>query len=79
MYDWVFLAMPEPAPGLAERRFRERWLTRPTEEDEGGEERCRELREVGRALRGLASRGRQLFAVRRGARLFGIEGSGVVN
>ncbi|MGD9504584.1 MAG: SIR2 family protein [Syntrophobacteraceae bacterium] len=26
LFDWVFLLLPEPEPGLAEKRFREKWL-----------------------------------------------------
>ena len=27
LYDWAFLLLPEPKPGLAEQRFRQKWLT----------------------------------------------------
>lgn len=27
LFDWVFLLLPEPTPGLAERRFRSKWLS----------------------------------------------------
>ena len=27
LYDWVFLVLPEPKPGLAEQRFRRKWLS----------------------------------------------------
>ena len=27
LYDWAFLVLPEPEPGLADRRFRRKWLT----------------------------------------------------
>ena len=26
LYDWIFLILPEPEPGLAERGFRQKWL-----------------------------------------------------
>ena len=28
MYDWAFLSIPEPSPGLAQERFRNKWLSR---------------------------------------------------
>ena len=27
LYDWAFLTIPEPSPGIAERRFRAKWLS----------------------------------------------------
>ena len=27
LYDWMFLVLPEPKPGLAEQRFRRKWLS----------------------------------------------------
>ncbi len=37
LYDWVFLVLPEPSAGLAERRFRQKWMSIKTESlrDEG--------------------------------------------
>ena len=31
LYDWVFLVLPEPSVGLAEQRFRQKWMSTPTE------------------------------------------------
>ena len=28
LFDWAFLALPDPKPGLADRRFRRKWLSR---------------------------------------------------
>ena len=28
MYDWALLSIPEPSPGLAQKRFRNKWLSR---------------------------------------------------
>ena len=42
LFDWVFLSLPEPLPGEAERRFRLKWLSgdtsrlRANTEDDGG-------------------------------------------
>ena len=42
LYDWAFLSLPEPTPGLAEERFRLKWLStipskdRPNEPDSTG-------------------------------------------
>ena len=30
-FDWAFLQFPEPAPGIAEKRFRNRWLSKTAE------------------------------------------------
>lgn len=27
LYDWAFLLLPEPSPGIAEQRFRQKWLS----------------------------------------------------
>lgn len=34
LYDWIFLLLPEPEPGLAEQRFRRKWLGSQEPKDE---------------------------------------------
>jgi hypothetical protein len=58
LYDWTFLLLPEPEPGLAEQRFRKKWLGSQEPKDD------RDLNELfgqlGNALEGLRRRQRPL-------------------
>ena len=60
VFDWAFMLLPEPEPGMAEKRFRECWLT--TERASGGEASTSEdvLYHVGSALANLRVRKRIL-------------------
>ena len=39
IYDWVFLLLPEPNPGIAEQRFRFKWLSGDATKLQGGVQR----------------------------------------
>ena len=59
LYDFVLLLLPEPSQGLAEERFRRRWL--PTESvDVESVDTFQVLAQVGNALEGLRKRQRPL-------------------
>ena len=53
LYDWVFLLLPQPEPGMAEQRFRQKWLVpnRTSQEDAPNSHDI--LQQVGRAIGGL--------------------------
>ncbi len=57
LFDWVFLVLPEPKPGLAERRFRQKWLDAGSLRTHGSDAI---LQQVGYAITGLKSNGRPL-------------------
>ena len=60
LYDWVFLLLPQPEPGTAERRFRQKWLAphRAAQEDEPSPHDI--LLQVGIAIGGLRVNQRRL-------------------
>ena len=60
LFDWVFLALPEPKPGLAERRFRQKWLNAGSLSQENAPSPDDILWEVGDAISGLKIRQRPL-------------------
>ena len=60
LFDWVFLALPEPEPGLAERLFRRKWLTDGSEPQENAPSPDDILWQVGIAISGLKVRQRSL-------------------
>ncbi len=60
LYDWMFFLIPEPKPGLAEQRFRYKWLTPKHESPEIAQKIEDILCEVGRAISGLKKHGRSL-------------------
>ena len=60
LFDWVFLALPEPEPGLAERRFRQKWLNAGSLSQENAPSPDDILWEVGDAISGLKNDGRPL-------------------
>ena len=57
LFDWVFLLLPEPETGLAEQRFRRKWLTISNESQENAPKLEDILWEVGRAISSLKSYG----------------------
>ena len=60
LYDWVFLLLPQLEPGIAERRFRQKWLAlhRTSQEDEPSSHDI--LWQVGKAIGGLRVNQRRL-------------------
>ena len=60
LHDWMFFLIPEPEPGLAEQRFRHKWLTPKHESPEIAQNIDDVLCEVGRAISGLKKHGRSL-------------------
>ncbi|MDE0418449.1 MAG: hypothetical protein OXI95_16160 [bacterium] len=56
IYDWAFMVMPEPSPGIAERRFREKWLSVGGDQDSDQRDTSEVLWEVGSALGNLQQR-----------------------
>ena len=60
IYDWVFCMLPEPEPGLAERRFRYKWLTINSTSQENIPSLDDILWQVGNAISGLKKYGRLL-------------------
>ena len=58
LYDWTFLMLPEPKPGLAEQRFRKKWLGSREPTNEKGLNSL--FKELGNALGGLKNFNRQL-------------------
>ena len=58
LYDWVFLLLPEPEPGLAEQRFRQKWLGSQELKEEKGINEF--FGQVGLALERLRKHQRQL-------------------
>ena len=59
-YDWAFLVYPEPKPGTAERRFREKWLVRRDNLQEAAPNPHDILWQVGMAVAGLKVRKERL-------------------
>ena len=59
-YDWVYFTLPQPEPGLAETRFRRKWLDADKTGKEVGDENSDILWQVGMAIRGLKSKDRLL-------------------
>ena len=57
LFDWVFLVLPEPEPGLAEQRFRQKWLDAGSLRAPGSDD---VLQQVGHAIAGLKINGRPL-------------------
>ena len=51
--DWVFFLLPEPSPGLAEQRFRQKWLSASSLPQENAPRLDDILWEVGSAISGL--------------------------
>ena len=60
LHDWVFLVMPEPFPGIGERRFREKWLSANTWSGSTEQKAGAILWEVGSAIGNLKVHGKQL-------------------
>ena len=60
LFDWVFLLLPEPEPGLAEKRFRNKWLATKSAPQEKGPSLDDILWQVGKAIAGLKVRERSL-------------------
>ena len=60
IYDWAFQVFPEPEEGLAEQRFREKWLQPRPSNDLGASVICDILFRVGTAIHNLGLRGRPL-------------------
>lgn len=58
LLDWMFLLLPEPEPGLAEQRFRRKWLVSQELKDEEGLNEF--LWHAGNALMSLRGHGRPL-------------------
>ncbi len=54
LFDWVFLLLPEPEPGLAEQRFRSKWLTPQLGAPGAGPVTI--IKQIGHALSGLRER-----------------------
>lgn len=57
LFDWVFLLLPEPEAGLAEQRFKDKWLTESNESEENTLSLEDILWEFGRALSSLKKHG----------------------
>lgn len=53
IFDWAFLLFPEPKPGLAEQRFRHKWLVADQPTQENAPKVDDVLQQVGIALSGL--------------------------
>ena len=53
LFDWAFLLFPEPTPGLAEQRFRDKWLAASQVGQENAPNLHDILQQVGSALAGL--------------------------
>ena len=60
LYGWVFLFLPEPEPGLAEQRFRRKWLTASNAPQEDAPSHDDILWQVGNAISGLKNHQRSL-------------------
>ena len=59
-YEWVFLLLPEPTTGLAEQRFRCKWLTASSVPQENAPSLDDILWQVGNAISGLKNHRRSL-------------------
>ena len=60
LLDWAFLLLPEPEPGLAEQRFRRKWLTASNAPQEDAPRHDDILWQVGKAISGLKNHQRSL-------------------
>ena len=60
LHDWVFLLMPEPEPGIAERCFRAKWLVQNRAPEENVPSSDIVLWQVGIAISGLKACQRRL-------------------
>ena len=60
LYDWAFLLFSDPKPGLAEQRFRRKWLAASNAPQESTSNPNIVLWEIGNALSGLRKHGRSL-------------------
>ena len=56
LYDWAFLLLPAPKPGLAEQRFRQKWLTSSNIAQKNAPSLADILWQVGIAISGLKVR-----------------------
>ena len=61
LLDWVFFLLPEPEPGLAEQRFRQKWLDASGLPQENAPSPDDILWQVGYAISGLKINRRPLF------------------
>ena len=53
LYEWVFLPLPQPQPGLAEQRFRHKWLDIDKFPQRNGADLDELLWQIGSAISGL--------------------------
>lgn len=53
LYDWVFLLLPEPEPGMAKQRFRHKWLPPGRTSQETASSPHDILCQIGKAIAGL--------------------------
>ena len=60
LFDWEFLLLPEPELGLAERRFRRKWLATSSEPQQNASRLGDILWQVGITISGLRENGRSL-------------------
>ncbi len=60
IYEWVFLLLPQPKPGLAEERFRRKWLNTDNLSQGDGADLDEILSQVGSAISGLKAHQHQL-------------------
>lgn len=60
LLDWAFLLLPEPELGLAEQRFRRKWLTASNAPQEDAPRHDDILWQVGKAISGLKNHQRSL-------------------
>lgn len=60
LFEWGFMVLPEPEPGLAEKRFRDRYLSNRENVIENKGELSETLDQVGKAISGLKSYGKSL-------------------
>ena len=60
LYDWDFLCLPEPEHGLAERRFRRKWLNTPISTNNASQPVDFILWHVGGAIHKLKAHGKRL-------------------
>ncbi len=60
LHPWVFLKLPEPEPGMAEKRLRAAWVKSANWEDESRESLEKVLAGAGTALSNLPARGHEI-------------------
>ena len=60
LFDWVFLLLPEPTPGLSEQNFRRKWLLVSSLSQENRPSLDDILWQVGKAIAGLKTHGSSL-------------------